>query len=44
MASLERAKIARTVFVVPHPDLAIEGTIAYDEALREQIEARLAAQ
>jgi hypothetical protein len=26
---LERAKIARTIFVVPHPDLAIEGTIAF---------------
>lgn len=27
---LKRAKIARTIFVVPHPDVSISGTVAYD--------------
>lgn len=28
--ALQKAKIARTIFVVPHPDVEISGTIAYD--------------
>ena len=34
---LERAKIARTMMVVPHPDLAIEGTIAFGVTRRSSL-------
>ncbi len=37
---LERARIARTVMVVPQPDLAIEGTIAWGDTVIELSGAR----
>lgn len=37
---LERARIARTMLVVPHPDLAIEGTIAWGDTVLELSGAR----
>ena len=37
---LERARIARTMLVVPHPDLAIEGTIAWGDTQLELSGAR----